>query len=141
MKFIFADDRNPQGSDYRLSRCQRFDLRRISASIWSASSPPFSARREWPSIRGAGDGGAGSGRARRATACRCSIRRSPMAAVRSRSKPCVRCWTCRPGADRRPVRACHQGRRRRCAWEFAAQYEAGANPTVVLTDLADFTTS
>jgi DNA polymerase-3 subunit gamma/tau len=143
VKFIFATTEIRKVPITVLSRCQRFDLRRISASrSGSASSPPFSAKEGVPaSIRRRWRWWRGQRKARRATACRCSIRRSPMAAVqveietvRSHARPC------RSGADRRPVRACHaSGDVAGALDEFAAQYEAGANPTVVLTDLADFT--
>jgi DNA polymerase-3 subunit gamma/tau len=139
VKFIFATTEIRKVPITVLSRCQRFDLRRISASDLVGLFTTIASKEgievdddALAMIARAAEGSARDG-------SRCSTRRSPMAAVLSCRIGARHARPCRPCPHRRSVPACDQGRCRRGAGEFESQYEAGANPAAVLTDLADFT--
>ena len=134
-KFVFATTEIRKVPVTLLSRCQRFDLRRVEPGRWSRiskASPPRRASRPRPrAALGAG------GRARCAT-------RSLLDQARTRPD-----WFARGRAadarlaDRkprhRPVRRPDAGRHRGCAQGAARPVRPGADPAVVLTDLAEFT--
>ena len=140
-KFVFATTEIRKVPVTILSRCQRFDLRRVEADAADRASANASAGwrgstsspRRWrasPARR----------KARCATRSRCSTRPSPTAPAGSRPR---RCATCSASPTARRSSTCS---RRRCAATspaaFAglrAQYDAGADPAVVLSDLAEFT--
>ncbi len=140
MKFIFATTEIRKVPITVLSRCQRFDLRRISAGdlvgLFStiASKEGIEAEEEaLAMIARAAEGSARDG---------LSLLDQAIAhgGGMFMPMPSAPCW----GLPTGPVSSTFSSMS--CAVmsaaalsEFGSQYEAGANPTVVLTDLADFT--
>jgi DNA polymerase-3 subunit gamma/tau len=140
VKFIFATTEIRKVPITVLSRCQRFDLRRISASdlvgLFSviASKEGIEAEPEaLAMIARAAEGSARDGLSLMDQAIAHGAGRVEAEAVRAMLGL----------ADRARVvdLFAHvvKGDAAAALTEFASQYEAGASPSVVLTDLADFT--
>ena len=139
-KFVFATTEIRKVPVTVLSRCQRFDLRRVEADVLmrhlaniageretSRSSPRRSASSRAPP------------KARCAIRCRCSTRRSRM-----RRAPCAPTQVRQMLglADRTRVidlfDSLARGDIASAFKEFRDQYDTGADPIVVLSDLAEF---
>ncbi|WEX77603.1 DNA polymerase III subunit gamma/tau [Sinorhizobium numidicum] len=140
VKFIFATTEIRKVPITVLSRCQRFDLRRISASdlvglfstILTKESVPFDPE-ALAMVARAAEGSARDGLSLLDQAIAHGGGSVEVETVRSMLGL----------ADRARIVDLFEhvikGDVTTALQEFAAQYEAGANPTVVLTDLADFT--
>ncbi|QFI68323.1 DNA polymerase III subunit gamma/tau [Sinorhizobium alkalisoli] len=140
VKFIFATTEIRKVPITVLSRCQRFDLRRISASdlvglfstILSKEAVPFDPE-ALAMVARAAEGSARDGLSLLDQAIAHGGGAVEVETVRSMLGL----------ADRARIvdLFAHivKGDAAAALGEFSAQYEAGANPTVVLTDLADFT--
>jgi DNA polymerase-3 subunit gamma/tau len=140
VKFIFATTEIRKVPITVLSRCQRFDLRRIERRPMSASV--HHDRGQGRHFGRTGRAGDDRARRRRLGARRLSLLDQAIAhgagavqaeAVRGDARPC------RPRPHRRSLPSCGQGRCGGSARRIPSQYEAGADPAAVLTDLADFT--
>ena len=141
VKFIFATTEIRKVPVTVLSRCQRFDLRRVDADVLVTH---LGRHRRQGRRRGRA-GGAGADRARRRRlGARCAV------AARSGDRACGRAGArrgraqharaCRPHPRDRPVRGADARRHRGGARaNCASQYDTGADPVVVLSDLAEFT--
>ncbi|WP_164924560.1 DNA polymerase III subunit gamma/tau [Sinorhizobium fredii] len=140
VKFIFATTEIRKVPITVLSRCQRFDLRRISASdlvgLFSTILNKEAVRFEPEAlamVARAAEGSARDGLSLLDQAIAHGGGSVEMETVRSMLGL----------ADRARIVDLFEhivkGDAAAALGEFAAQYEAGANPTVVLTDLADFT--
>ena len=140
-KFVFATTEIRKVPVTILSRCQRFDLRRVerrparraSADASAGRRASRSSPRRWPRSRA-------RRKARCATRCRCSTRRSPTAPAGRRRDACA---TCSASPTAAASSTCS---RRRCAATCRPPSRAcAANTTpaptrrVVLSDLAAFT--
>ncbi|WP_018235262.1 DNA polymerase III subunit gamma/tau [Ensifer sp. BR816] len=140
VKFIFATTEIRKVPITVLSRCQRFDLRRISASdlvglfstILNKEAVSFEPE-ALAMVARAAEGSARDGLSLLDQAIAHGGGSVEMETVRSMLGL----------ADRARIVDLFEhiikGDAAAALGEFAAQYEAGANPTVVLTDLADFT--
>ncbi|ASY71203.1 DNA polymerase III subunit gamma/tau [Sinorhizobium fredii] len=140
VKFIFATTEIRKVPITVLSRCQRFDLRRIGASdlvglfstILNKEAVPFEPE-ALAMVARAAEGSARDGLSLLDQAIAHGGGSVEMETVRSMLGL----------ADRARIVDLFEhiikGDAAAALGEFAAQYEAGANPTVVLTDLADFT--
>ncbi|MQV86630.1 DNA polymerase III subunit gamma/tau [Sinorhizobium medicae] len=140
VKFIFATTEIRKVPITVLSRCQRFDLRRISASdlvglfstILGKEGVPFDPE-ALAMVARAAEGSARDGLSLLDQAIAHGGGSVEVETVRSMLGL----------ADRARIVDLFEhiikGDVAAALHEFAAQYEAGANPTVVLTDLADFT--
>ena len=139
VKFIFATTEIRKVPITILSRCQRFDLRRVDAG----DADRQSAHDRRPRKHRCRRRGAGDDRARgRRLGARCAVD----------LRPGDRAW--RGRGDRRAVRAMlgladrarivdlfehlMKGDAAAALTEFRAQYDVGADPAAVLTDLAEF---
>ena len=91
VKFIFATTEVRKVPVTVLSRCQRFDLRRIEPGPLIRLLAEITARRTSPSRTPRSPWWRAPRRALRATPCRSSTRRSPMPPARSRRRKCARC--------------------------------------------------
>ncbi|UDF30913.1 UNVERIFIED_ORG: DNA polymerase III subunit gamma/tau [Roseateles sp. XES5] len=91
LKFVLATTDPQKVPVTVLSRCLQFNLRPMAPQTSSASSPPSWARKASRSSRMRSPWSPARPRVRRATACRCSTRRSPMGRAASRSMPCAPC--------------------------------------------------
>ena len=137
VKFVFATTEIRKVPVTVLSRCQRFDLRRIEADqlIFHLSKiaglEDVSAERRSP---GADRPRSGRLRARRPVPAR-SGDRPVRAADRGRGCP-PDARPCRPGADHRPARHLFKGDIAAALDELKSQHDAGADPLVVVSDLA-----
>ncbi len=93
VKFIFATTEIRKVPVTVLSRCQRFDLRRIEAGELAQYLGQIAAKEKVTIEEGALALIARAARVRRATRCRCSTRPLPtMKKTRSRPRRCARCW-------------------------------------------------
>ncbi|MBL0370504.1 DNA polymerase III subunit gamma/tau [Rhizobium sp. KVB221] len=140
VKFIFATTEIRKVPVTVLSRCQRFDLRRISAADLTGLFTTISEKEQITAeaealalIARAAEGSARDGLSLLDQAIAHGSGHVATDAVRSMLGL----------ADRARIadlfRHITKGDISSALKEFAGQYEAGANPTVVLTDLADFT--
>lgn len=140
VKFIFATTEIRKVPVTVLSRCQRFDLRRISAADLTGLFTTISAKEGITAepealalIARAAEGSARDGLSLLDQAIAHGSGHVETAAVRAMLGL----------ADRARIadlfRQVAKGDIAAALKEFAGQYEAGANPVVVLTDLADFT--
>ena len=142
VKFIFATTEIRKVPVTVLSRCQRFDLRRIDAGDADRRISPASAgqgRRRAPS-RGAG---ADRPRRRRLGARRAVDARPGDRAwrpARSTPRPCAAC-SALPTAPASSTcsSTVMRGDAAAALAELRDQYDTGADPAVILTDLAEFT--
>ncbi|WP_026613639.1 DNA polymerase III subunit gamma/tau [Ensifer aridi] len=140
VKFIFATTEIRKVPITVLSRCQRFDLRRISASdlvglfstILGKEGVPFDPE-ALAMVARAAEGSARDGLSLLDQAIAHGGGSVEVETVRSMLGLADRARIV--DLFERVIRGDVAG----ALHEFAAQYEAGANPTVVLTDLADFT--
>ena len=140
-KFIFATTEIRKVPITVLSRCQRFDLRRVEAGLLVEHLGKH--RRKGKCLGRAGGAGADRARGRRlgarfAFAVRSGDRacRGPGAADRcaadARVWPTARAWSI---CSRRCCAATSPPR----SSELRDQYDSGADPAVILSDLAEFT--
>ena len=139
-KFVFATTEIRKVPVTVLSRCQRFDLRRVEADVLMAHLANIAAKENV-------EVGAGGARHHRAGGRRLGARFA--VAVRPGDRACRRpgarrrcpadAGSCRPHPGHRPVRTPGARRHRRApSREFREQYDTGADPVVVLSDLAEF---
>ncbi len=140
-KFIFATTEIRKVPVTVLSRCQRFDLRRVDAGMLVEHLASIAAKE---GDRGRA-GGAGVDRARRrGLGARLAVAARPgdRACAPGRCAPST-CGRCSGLADRARIidlfEALMRGDVAAALAELRAQYDTGADPAVVLGDLAEFT--
>jgi DNA polymerase-3 subunit gamma/tau len=140
VKFLFATTEIRKVPVTVLSRCQRFDLRRIEPEVMIAHLKSVAAKeRRRDRRRGAG---AHHPRLRRLGARRDEPSRSGHRPWRGRDRrrPGARdAGPRRPGPGPRPLRGDHGRRRAGALAELGGQYADGADPVAVLRDLAEVT--
>ena len=139
VKFIFATTEVRKVPVTVLSRCQRFDLRRVDSAVLIEHFSGI-AEKEGVSVEAEALAQISRGplKDRCATACPSWIRRLPTAAAPLQAMKFVRCWASSIGQG---SLICSS---RSCAADIAAaldglkeQYTAGADPAVVLSDMAE----
>ena len=141
VKFIFATTEIHKVPVTVLSRCQRFDLRRVAAEVLAEH---YAADRRRRGRRGrARRHGADRPRRRRLGARRAVAARPGDRARRRRGQPRRRCATCSASPTAAWSSTCS---RRRCRAtpadalrRMAALYDGGADPVMVLQDLLELT--
>ena len=92
VKFVFATTEIRKVPVTVLSRCQRFDLRRVEAAALMIHLRQVAARSRSPWRRRPCSCWPAPPTAASAMPCRCSTRRSPTAPRRSTKRRCARCW-------------------------------------------------
>ena len=148
-KFVFATTEIRKVPITVLSRCQRFDLRRVDAALLVKHLQGIAE--QGSDHRRAGSAGADRARRRRLGA-RCAVaarpgdrafRRAPATYQHGRAGArrgrAADARACRPHQDHRSVRGADARRSAARAAELREQYDAGADPAMVLGDLAEFT--
>ena len=91
-KFVFATTEIRKVPVTVLSRCQRFDLRRVEADVLMTHCPTSRRRKASRSSRKRSASSRAPRKARCAIRCRCSTRRSRMPRASCAPTPCGRCW-------------------------------------------------